>query len=527
LKELIPSFVAPHDSPELVFQKFGLCSRGPWRRPATDPAYADLSDASRFRNALDELGGLYAAFGQFLSWRADLLRTDYLGRLRHIKVVIPPISRATFAEALPNELGAVGSSLTAGMHSEPCWNTMARCAYRTEYQGRQIVVQLARDPIPDAAFEFFEKGIGLIDEEKLADALCFRVLAHFREWMRLSDSPARERSYLEALHSIRETTLAQYPILISELSTARVLCTEWVEGETLSSRIAQGSSEAVQRAAECALEQICMVAAIDGEFDPDSMVITPAGRLVVRRANRLLAIPAPLTHSCLKYLSAVLSSNAPAAAQTLVRLTFGSPALNLEARLLDELSNLEPELKVNLQFPASAAVFEGNWRALRRAGEGNPLFLDMMHRNLIAVGYWNAETAAAPAPAKDYIVEAQWPVLGRLLRTRLGEMANRETASDWFIGSGLLFFEVIRQMNRVAEGLRENDLSLGVDLQGERNPAKAHRRIRLGIFIGMLLVVFLASLRFASSALGAVSWVFSIVAIITGFALFWFVSRFD
>jgi len=28
----------------------------------------------------------------------------------------------------------------------------------------------------------------------------------------------------------------------------------------------------------------------------------------------------------------------PLAAQTLVRLSFGSPALNLEARLLDELS---------------------------------------------------------------------------------------------------------------------------------------------------------------------------------------------
>jgi len=343
LKELIPSFVVPHDSPELVFQKFGFCSRGPWRGSATDPAYAGLSDASRFRNALDELGGLYAAFGQFLSWRADLLRTDYLGRLRHIKVVIPPIPRASFAATLTSELGDVGSALAAGLHAEPCWNTMARCAYRAEYQGRQIAVQLARDPIPDAAFEFFEKGIGLIAEEKLNGALCSRVLTHFREWMRLSDSPARERSYLEALHS--ETTLAQYPSLIPELSTVRVLCTEWIEGETLSSRIAQGSAEAVQRAAECALEQICMIAAIDGEFDPDSMVITPAGRLVVRRANRLLAIPAPLTHSCLKYISAVLSSNAPAAAQTLVRLSVGSPALNLEARLLDELSNIEPELR--------------------------------------------------------------------------------------------------------------------------------------------------------------------------------------
>jgi len=528
LKELIPSFVVPHDSPELVFQKFGLSSRGPWRGVATDAAYADLSDASsRFHKAIDELGGLYAAFGQFLSWRADLLRTDYLGRLRHIKVVIPPISRADFAEALSSELGDVGCALAGGLHSEPCWNTLARCSYRTEYQGRQIAVQLARDPIPDAAFELFEKNIALIEEEKLTDALSRSVLTRFREWMRLSDSATRERSYLEALHSVRENTLAQYPILIPELSTSRILCTEWIEGEALSSRIAQGASDAVQRAAECALEQICMTAVIDAEFDPDSMAITPAGRLVVRRASRLLAIPPPFTPSCLKYISAVLASNAPAAAQALVRLSSGNPSMHLEARLLAELSNLEPELKVNLQFPATAAVFEGNWRALRRAGQGNPLYLDMMHRNLIAIGYWTAETAPAHAPAKDYIVEAQWPVLGRLLQTRLGQMANRQATSDWFIGSGLLFFEAIRQMNRVAEGLRENDLSVGVDVQTDTSTASAHRRIRHGIFIGMLLVVFLASLRFAASASGAASVVFSTIAFITGFALFWFVSRFD
>src|SRR5262249_51704958 len=157
---------------------------------------------------------------------------------------------------------------------------------------------------------------------------------------------------------------------------------------------------------------------------------------VIRRANRLVAIPAPMAHSCLKYISAVLASNAPAAAQALARLSSGQPAMDLETKLLDELSNLEPELKVNVNFPVSASIFEGNWCVLRRAGATNPLFLDMIHRSLMAVGYWNSETSTT-----DAIAEAQWPVLGRMLPIRLNELMNRETASDWFIGSGLLFFE--------------------------------------------------------------------------------------
>jgi hypothetical protein len=527
LKELTPSSVDARADPGIVFVKFGLRSERLWRGASVEPAHAGQSDAARFRSALEELGGLFASFGQFLCWRADLLGADYLGRLRHIKFSPAPIARDDAAAILSAELADAGAALASSLHSEPCWNTLARCAWRSEYQGRQVAVQIARDPIPDAAFDAFEKAVRLIEAERLVEAVRPATLAAFRQWMRVSDSHARERSYLEALQAAGESGLVQYPVLIGELSATRVICTEWVEGETVASRVAQGDSQAVRRVAECVLEQICTIAAIDADFDPDSMVITPAGRLAMRRANRLVAIPAPLTQSCLKYIAAVLASNAPAAAQSLVRLSSGRPSLHLETRLLDELSNLEPELKVNLQFPPSAAIFEGNWRALRRSGEEIPLFLDAMHRNLLAVGYWNAEATGPIGAAEDAISEAQWPVLSRMLRMRLGDMMNRESASDWFLGSGLLFFELMRQMNRLAEGLRENDVSMGVELEQQKDGGAGHRRIRLGVFIGMLLIAFLGCLRFAMSAPAGWSAALSAAAVACAFSLFWLISRFD
>jgi hypothetical protein len=526
LKETIPSFIVPLTDPAVTFQKFGLRSPGVWPGGAVEPEYRQLSEAARFRDALEALGGLYASFAQFLMWRADLLRTDYLGRLRHIKVSAPPIPASDVSSALLNELGPRGGALSQFLESEPCWNTLSRCAYKSQYRGKAVAVQLARDPIPDAAFESFEAGVRLIQDEKVRETLKPATLARFREWMRLSDSPARERAYLEALHSIREKTLTQYPVLIPELSTENVLTFEWVEGESVASLIAKGSPQAVQRLAEYVLEQFCTIAALDGDFDAESMTLAPSGRLALRRANRMVAIPPSLTSASLKYVSSVLASNAPSAAHLLARLSGGS-ATNLETRLLDELSNLEPELKVNLQFPLSAAIFEGNWRALTRTGAGKPLFLDIMHRNVIAVGYWNAEAAAPPAPSADFIAEAQWPVFDRMFRSRLGEITNRETGSDWFVGSGLLVFESMRQISRLAEGLRENDISMGVDLRDDDDSSKAHDRIRSGILIGMLLVVLLASLRFAVIAQGGWSTALSAVAIASALALFWFVSRFD
>ncbi len=495
-------------------------------RARSRAAYAELSHPARFRDALEELGGLYAAFARYLAWRADLLRTDYLGRLRQVRLTVPPIDTAEASRILSEELGDPGRALAGRLEHEPCWSTLARCAWKAQHEGRSIAVQIARDPIPDSAFGDFERRVGSLAGAELEAVVQPATLRQFREWMRLSDSPGRERSYLEALAQVRDRSATRYPTVVPELSTERVLALEWFEGETLAALLAKGDARAVRLAAETVLEQVCLSSTIDGDFDPESIVLTSGGKLAVRRAERLIAVPPTLAAACLKYVSAVLAANAPSAAHLLVKLASGRTDLSLEGRLLDELSNLEPELKVNLRFPLTASVLEGNWRALANSGIERPLFLNAMHRNLIATGYWNAETASGNGPPDDFLAVAQWPVLGRVLRTRLGDLLTRDVASDWFIGSGLLFFESFRQMGRVAEQLRDNELSVGVDLQsqdGENH--RLERKIRSGVIIAMLLIVFLVSLRAATEREAAVSAAFAALSVLAGLALFWYVSR--
>src|SRR5260370_3548431 len=95
-------------SPEITFQKLGLRSRGIGRAPSVEPGFVGLSEAARFRNALEELGGLFAAFGQFLCWRADLLGADYLGRLRQLKLHAAPIPIGDVTSAISSDLGGGG-----------------------------------------------------------------------------------------------------------------------------------------------------------------------------------------------------------------------------------------------------------------------------------------------------------------------------------------------------------------------------------------------------------------------------------
>ena len=75
----------------MVFDRHGLRSTGFLGRGARIPVGEGGTDglAAGLRDALEQLGGLYAAFGRFLSWRADLLGASYLVKLRDIKLNLP------------------------------------------------------------------------------------------------------------------------------------------------------------------------------------------------------------------------------------------------------------------------------------------------------------------------------------------------------------------------------------------------------------------------------------------------------
>src|SRR5205085_2945795 len=110
--------------------------------------------------------------------------------------------------------------------------------------------------------------------------------------------------------------------------------------------------------AECVTEQLCVLAVADAELDLDALAFGHDGRLVVRRTNRLIPVPRAAVPGVLKYMAAVLKADGPAAAHQLIHLAHSKPKPDLEASLAGRLSNLEPELKVNRRFPASASIFE-------------------------------------------------------------------------------------------------------------------------------------------------------------------------
>lgn len=444
------------------------------------------------------------AFARFLQWRADLLGADYLNALRRIRYVFPPIPRDRVAALLHRELGDASRDLVRQMEDEPIWSTLSRTAYLSWYEGSPVVVQVAREPVSEEALQEFEAGIGFLGHPDVSGVTAPRILRQFRRWLRQAESSALERSYLEVLGGSRGETLVDYPALIPSISTDHVLCWPWVDGEPVSSLIRRGSVDAVTQVAMAVLEQYCSLSIVDADLQADAIVMpTGAQRLAIRRIEKPLSVPPPVVNVGMKYVAAVLEGNASIIVQTLLTMAVGQSSASLEADLLNLMSGVEPELKVHAWYPGSASAFESNWRALEKLGvsRARPLYLDCLHRNLVAVGYWTSDAVAAGGKAADTIAEAHGPVLGRVLRINAEEFLDPAVVKEWSKGIGLFTFGAMREANRLAEEFRETNLTLEVEPEPDdlrQSDRKAGPTLRIGLIAGGLLATVLVSLRWGS-----------------------------
>src|SRR5262249_49905561 len=159
---------------------------------------------------------------RFLCWRADLLPSDYVLALRQVRATVPPIPREDFGLILLADAGTAGKAMANALEREPCWSTLQRCAYRSQFRHETVLVEVAREPISDKAFQAFARTVRRLDDPFIRRAASRRGLAQFREWLNTGQSLDRERSFLK---SIEESGASEvhYPVVIPEACGRRVL----------------------------------------------------------------------------------------------------------------------------------------------------------------------------------------------------------------------------------------------------------------------------------------------------------------
>ena len=513
------------DSTE-VFDRHGLRKAGFWKSIAISRDRAEVTSADDLARSLGQLGGVYTQFARFLNWRADLVGARQVAALREIPVSLPAPSLAELTSLLGAELPGYAEHLLAGIEHDCLWSLAHRAAWRTKYNGLPVVLQIARPPVAENDLTEFEQNIGQVQRMDVARISAPHVIAEFRQWLRDGEGLERESKYLDVINATASERLLHYPTPIPELSTAKILCWPWIEAKPARELIASGSAETATKIAMSIFEQLFVLGIVETDIDLDSFGVREDGTLILRRLSRVASVPPININIGMKYIAAVLAGDSTITVQTLYPLAAGHSSATLEAGLLNALSAVEPELKVKLRYPRSAAAFESNWRAIARIHPAVPAWLNGLHRSLIAVGYWNAEAIAAGATITDALEDAHWPVLRSLLSSQASQLLTSSSLNEWSAGAGLLLFGSLREVNRMAEEFRENNLTFGVETIAQPPPATESGSSLTGrISIAFLLIILIASLHWGASTTGFAALFLKITAVCSALALFWNVSR--
>ena len=393
----------------------------------------------RLRQALEELGGVYLAYGVFLQWRSDVLTSGEIEALAGLNVEITGLSRGEVEGMLAAELGAAGAALAASLCEKPVWRTLNRTAFAGKVQDQEVVVEVAHPAATEDEIAAFRSGVAQLGSPQLSGLQSPVVLNEFVDWLRTSETLENERAYLDAISQYGGDTGAVYPLPIPMLSTSRVMVWATVDGTPVEALVQKGDPSVCGLIARAVLEQFCALGMVECDLRLDSMVITACGKLGFRRLARPAATPPGLSAAALEYVAAAIARDASLSSRTLLRLAISYESPLLEKELISHLSAVDPELKVHRWFPQSAETFEANWRAVSKLGVARHLFLDCLHRNLVASGYWIGETVrlgARPSPRLSEQVRPApevWEQAAALWPQAAAALPRRAGVSPWLV----------------------------------------------------------------------------------------------
>jgi len=218
---------------------------------ASDAASGKLEENSEGRAEelsvlLTKLGPSFIKIGQSLSIRTDLLSPAYVRGLKQLQDQVPPFSTAEAREIIESELGSSIEEMFVEFPPEPIAAASLGQVYRAKIRGQDgeedrwvavkvqrpnIMNQIALDmhlirdvaPFMKRTFNLNTDFVGVVDTWG----------AGFVDELDYIEEAINAKTFMEGIEQTPLSGVVFSPPVVDELTTRKVLTTEWIVGERL------------------------------------------------------------------------------------------------------------------------------------------------------------------------------------------------------------------------------------------------------------------------------------------------------
>lgn len=309
-------------------------------------ALAHLGRETRIRMAIEELGPTFIKLGQVLSTRPDQVGMPLAQELQKLQTSVACDNPHVVRQTIETELGKPLNELFEAFDSTPLASASIGQAHRARLRGGDdVVVKVQHAGIRRRMEVDLDILAGLAQwAERIPELQPYRPLAtvaEFRRVVRRELDFAREARNLEQFsRNFARSAHIRIPRLYPELSTARVLTMEWLDGAKVSDLAVRqmpnvDPGQVARHGAEMYLEMIFHHGFYHGDPHPGNLVVLPNGAIGLLDFGMVARLDESLREDIEDMLLAIVSQDAQRLTSLVMRLGAVPPGLDESALGVD------------------------------------------------------------------------------------------------------------------------------------------------------------------------------------------------
>lgn len=293
-----------------------LAKLGVWeyliRRKIRDHPGLQRKYAVKLREALTELGPCFVKLGQALSIRPDVLPATFLDELQKLCDSMPSYPTADAISVIEQELGPGSAKrLFEDLNQEtaPIAAASLGQVYRLKLKGTEdwVAVKVQRPDMVRFILRdlYIMRFISIVIEKvkcKLTNQRPYDVAlldtfatASLNELDYIKEAANQERFIQELLPKMNGRVYI--PKVYHEMTTRKVLVTEWIEGQKLASSPKEVINKLTPVGIECFLCQLLETGHFHADPHPGNLLVTTEGKLAVIDFGLCAEVPLPDTRT--------------------------------------------------------------------------------------------------------------------------------------------------------------------------------------------------------------------------------------